>query len=101
LQKKFKPFYVRFPSNHLAAKIGDLERIPDVKFVVFAPNSILFLETESEEVNLLLICDNSEYDHVDDKLLQQIILGLVLDTNDRTEHWFGASRVHGINGSFS
>ncbi len=45
---------------------------------------ITYLITENEEVYLLLIYDKSEYDNVDDKLLQQIIEGLDIDRNDRT-----------------
>jgi hypothetical protein len=41
------------------------------------------LVTENEEVYLLLIYDKSEYDNVDDKLLQQIIDGLDIDRSDR------------------
>ena len=44
---------------------------------------ITYLVTENEEVYLLLIYDKSEYDNVDDKLLQQIIDGLDIDRSDR------------------
>jgi mRNA-degrading endonuclease RelE of RelBE toxin-antitoxin system len=37
---------------------------------------ITYLVTENEEVYLLLIYDKSEYENVDDKILQQIIEGL-------------------------
>jgi hypothetical protein len=42
------------------------------------------LITENEEIYLLIIYDKSEYDNVDDKLLQQIIDGLNIDRIDRT-----------------
>ena len=45
---------------------------------------ITYLVTENEEVYLLLIYDKSEYDNVDDKLLQQIIDGLDIDKSDHT-----------------
>ncbi len=45
---------------------------------------ITYLVTENEEVYLLMIYDKSEYDNVDDKLLQQIIDGLDIEKNDRT-----------------
>lgn len=44
---------------------------------------ITYLVTDNKEVYLLLIYDKSEYDNVDDKLLQQIIDGLDIDRNDR------------------
>ena len=37
---------------------------------------ITYLVTENKEIYLLLIYDKSEFDNVDDKLLQQIIDGL-------------------------
>ena len=45
---------------------------------------ITYLVTENEEVYLLLIYDKSEYENVDDKILQQIIEGLNVDRQDRT-----------------
>ena len=45
---------------------------------------ITYLVTENEEVYLLLIYDKSEYENVDDKILQQIIEGLNVDGQDRT-----------------
>jgi hypothetical protein len=45
---------------------------------------ITYLITENEEIYLLIIYDKSEYDNVDDKLLQQIIDGLNIDRIDRT-----------------
>jgi hypothetical protein len=45
---------------------------------------ITYLVTVNEEVYLLLIYDKSEYDNVDDKLLQLIIDALDIDRNDRT-----------------
>jgi mRNA-degrading endonuclease RelE of RelBE toxin-antitoxin system len=43
---------------------------------------ITYLVTENEEIYLLYIYDKSEYDNVNDKLLQQIIVGLENDRND-------------------
>ncbi|MBU3676033.1 MAG: hypothetical protein FGM54_02490 [Chitinophagaceae bacterium] len=40
---------------------------------------ITYLVTENKEIYLLLIYDKSEFDNVDDKLLQQIIDGLITD----------------------
>lgn len=45
---------------------------------------ITYLVTENKEVYLLLIYDKSEYENVDDKILQQLISGLDIDKNDRT-----------------
>lgn len=45
---------------------------------------ITYLVTENEEVYLLLIYDKSEYENVDDKILQQIIEGLNVDRQDPT-----------------
>jgi mRNA-degrading endonuclease RelE of RelBE toxin-antitoxin system len=40
---------------------------------------ITYLVTENKEVYLLLIYDKSEFDNVDDKILQQIIDGIDID----------------------